>query len=258
MAQQAPTGHNPFSVDPDSDLPVGVQLSWRVRALILTGRLASGDSLPSVRRLASWAGVNVNTVRAVYESLEDEGLIFSRQGQGTFVGDRTGAQPGLEAIAVDALRRGQDAGVDPRELAKVVMACATMPTPEHGGDGPSLEDKSIGLIDSSETIEVRLELRRQIARLEAELAAYVRDLPSESMPTAPLRAEAHIAGVEELEQTRDTLIAQLSAAQKSAEQRARREGEERTQRRAMAETQTEQGVAPGPLQSAMNWWHREP
>ena len=82
------------------------------------------------------------------------------------------------------------------------------------------------LAEESEAIEVRHELRRQIARLEAELAAYPRDLPRD-LPTAPRRASAHVAGVEELEQTRDTLIAQLSEAQRAAEQRARQDGRER-------------------------------
>ena len=65
---------NPFAVDPEDDLPVGLQLTLRLRALISTGRLAAGERLPSVRRLADWAGVNTNTVRAVYAGLEDEGL----------------------------------------------------------------------------------------------------------------------------------------------------------------------------------------
>ena len=61
---------------------------------------------------------------------------------------------------------------------------------------------------------MRHELRRQIARLEVELAAYTRDLPDD-MPTATRFSRAHVAGVEELEQTRDTLIDQLSEAQRS-------------------------------------------
>ena len=67
--------------------------------------------------------------------------------------------------------------------------------------------------EESEAIEVRQELRRQIGRLEAELASYTRYLSAE-LPTAPRRAVAHVAGVQELEQTRDTLIAQLSEAQR--------------------------------------------
>ena len=90
---------------------------------------------------------------------------------------------------------------------------------------------------------MRRELRRQIARLEAELATYPADLPRD-LPTAPRRATGHVAGVEELEQTRDTLIAQLSAAQQTAEERARKAGRERRR-------------GASPLEQAMSWWrHR--
>src|SRR3954452_20178498 len=130
MAQQAAGNEaTPFSTDPAAELPVGVQLSWRLRALIATGRLAAGERLPSFRRLADWAGVNVNTVRAVYAGLEDAGLIVSRQGQGTFVVDGIEAAPVLEEIAGDALRRVHEAGLDPCDLIVVAAACASM------GDG---------------------------------------------------------------------------------------------------------------------------
>ena len=242
MAQLAAHEPNPFSIDPNDELPVGLQLTWRLRALIATGRLVSGERLPSFRRLADWAGVNVNTVRAVYAGLEQEGLVVSRQGQGTFVAEGIEAAAQLEEIATDALRRAHEAGLSPRELAIVASACASMPgaldepTAEPSPDLPDLAEES-------EAIEVRQELRRQIARLEAELAAYPADLPRD-LPTAPRRASAHVAGVEELEQTRDTLIAQLSAAQRAAEQRARRAGRERAQ-------------GASPLERAMSWWRHK-
>ncbi|HEX8959695.1 MAG TPA: GntR family transcriptional regulator, partial [Solirubrobacterales bacterium] len=88
MAQQvAAPKWNPFTIDREGELPVGVQLSWRLRALIASGHLRAGERLPSVRHLAEWAKVNLNTVRAVYGDLEDGGLISSRQGQGTFVAE---------------------------------------------------------------------------------------------------------------------------------------------------------------------------
>jgi GntR family transcriptional regulator len=242
MAQQAPHEPNPFSIDPGDDLPVGLQLTWRLRALIATGRLAAGERLPSFRRLSEWAEVNVNTVRAVYAGLEQEGLVVSRQGQGTFVAEGIEAASQLEEIVTDALRRAHDAGLDPRELAIVASACASMPGALDAGAG----EPSAGLPDlaeESEAIEVRHELRRQIARLEAALASYPREVPRD-LPTAPRRASAHVAGVEELEQTRDTLIAQLSEAQRAAEQRARQVGRERVQE-------------ASPLERAMSWWrHR--
>jgi len=259
MAQQATQREpNPFSIDPTDEVPVGLQLTWRLRALIATGRLASGERLPSFRRLSDWAGVNVNTVRAVYAGLEEGGLVVSRQGQGTFVAEGIEPAAQLEEIATEALRRAHDAGLSPRELAIVASACASMPgaldeaPPEPPPDLPDLAEEG-------EAIEVRHELRRQIARLEAELAAYPRDLPRD-LPTAPRRASAHVAGVEELEQTRDTLIAQLSEAQRAAEQRARQVGRERVQRRQTASTGVQSGTAEpgaGPLERAMSWWRRK-
>jgi GntR family transcriptional regulator len=242
MAQQAARDLNPFSIDPGDELPVGLQLTWRLRALIATGRLASGERLPSFRRLSEWAGVNVNTVRAVYAGLEKEGLVVSRQGQGTFVAEGIEADTQLEEIATDALRRAHEAGLSPRELAIVASACASMPGALD--DIPARSPAQLpDLAEEGEAIEVRRELRRQIARLEAELATYPRDLPRD-LPTAPRRAAGHVAGVEELEQTRDTLIAQLSEAQRAAEQRARQAGRERIQE-------------ASPLEQAMSWWRHK-
>lgn len=244
MAQQdlpAQSAPNPFATDPTDELPVGLQLTWRLRALISTGQLRSGERLPSFRRLAEWAGVNLNTVRAVYEGLEADGLVVSRQGQGTFVAEGIEAAPELEEIAADALRRASDAGLGPRDLAIVAMACASIPG-NVGGEAPAPPPPGLpDLGEESEAIEVRQELRRQIGRLESELASYTRYLSAEELPTAPRRAVAHVAGVEELEETRDTLIAQLSEAQKVAEQRVRLEAESR-----------------GPLGRAMSWWRAKP
>ncbi|HEV2727676.1 MAG TPA: GntR family transcriptional regulator [Solirubrobacterales bacterium] len=208
----------PFRIDPGDEVPVGLQLSWRLRALIRTGELQAGERLPSFRQLAEWAGVNVGTVRAAYEALEKDGLVVTRHGQGTFVAEGVRPAPELEAIASEALRRAQEAGIGPRELAIVAMASAGLPAEE------------------SDVLEVRQELRRQIARLEAELATYTGHL-SADLPTAPRRAVAHVAGVEELEQTRDTLIAQLAEAQRESEQEVRQRAQSR-----------------GPLGRAMSRW----
>jgi GntR family transcriptional regulator len=256
MAQRAAERQaTPFSTDPAAELPVGVQLSWRLRALIATGRLAAGERLPSFRRLAEWAGVNVNTVRAVYAGLEDAGLVVSRQGQGTFVADGLEAAPELEEIAGEALRQVREVGLDPSDLVVVATAWASMSGEDEelpGTMDPGLPD----LTEESEAIEVRHELRRQIARLEVELAAYTRDLPADK-PTGWRLAEAHIAGVEELERTRDTLIAQLSEAQRAAELRARRVGSERAKRearRGIGETDDPGRSGASPLGRAMSWW----
>lgn len=234
----------PFTLDPGNEVPLGAQLSWRLRALIITGHLAPGERLPSLRRIAGWAAVNVNTVRSVYEALEAEELIVSQQGRGTFVAESVSPEPELEAVALEALRKAQALGRDPKELAIVLMASASMLGPEEEVAAPPGSEPTAG--EDSETIEVRQELRRQIARLEAELGAYVRDMPE--LYTASPRAQAHIAGVEELEETRDTLIAKLSEAQKAAAKRARAAGKARHGQKS--------GSGEGPLASAKKWWEQ--
>jgi GntR family transcriptional regulator len=246
---------SPFAVDREAEVPVGVQLSWRLRALIASGRIGAAERLPSVRDLAGWAGVNLNTVRAVYADLEEDGLLRSRQGQGTFVADGIEPEPELERIALEAIRRAGQAGLDLRNLAIVTSVCAGMPGALDGSERAPDAEALPDLSEESEALEVRQELRRQIARLEAELASYVRDLPS-GLATAPRRASAHIAGVEELEETRDTLIAKLSEAQKAAETRAREEGRRRRQRLAQA-SPVGRAPAESPLERAMSWWRRK-
>jgi DNA-binding transcriptional regulator YhcF (GntR family) len=248
MAQSAntATAPNPFAVDPDDQLPVGLQLTLRLRALIATGRLPAGERLPSVRRLAEWAGVNMNTVRAVYSGLEGEGLVTGQHGRGTFVATEVRTAPELEEIATEAIRKALAAGLSARELAEVTMVCAAIPGEALGGADASPAPGGIDAAEA-EAIGVRRELRRQIGVLERDLADFARFIPD--MPTAPRVASAHVAGVEELEQTRDTLVAQLSEARRAAERRA---GEE-ARLRAGAERVSEAEEA-GPLARAMGWW----
>jgi len=247
MAQSA-TAPNPFAVDPDDELPVGLQLTLRLRALIATGRLPAGEKLPSVRRLAEWAGVNANTVRAVYAALEEEGLVAGQHGRGTFVADGVRTAPELEEIAAEAIRKALAVGLSARELAEVALVCAAIPGEALGDAAPAR-----GALDAAEAeaIGVRQELRRQIGVLERDLADFARFIPAD-MPTAPRVASAHVAGVEELEQTRDTLVAQLSEARRAAERRAAEEA-----RRRAGEEQAREAGEAGPLARAMGWWRQK-
>ncbi len=286
MAQQTTT---PFQTDPASEVPVGVQLAWRLRALISSGRLAAGDRMPSVRALAEWAGVNVNTVRGVYARLEDEGLVSTRHGRGTFVAERAQGSPEVERIAGEAIAEARAAGVDLRDVAIVALVSAELPEaldeglpPEPANDDfeaekPDLEALAAELDLSdvwleADDISARQELRRQIGRLEAQLASYRREIEP---PARRVRlAEPRIANVAELERTRDALLTQLGEARAAAARRARRERRAREVRDAMvadpashrwdvvsaAET-GEEGCAEwqvgsrfGPLGALMSWW----
>jgi DNA-binding transcriptional regulator YhcF (GntR family) len=92
-----------LSINRDGDIPVGTQLAWQIQALITGGRLQPGEQLPSVRRLAEVAGVNVNTVRSVYERLEGEGFVVTQHGRGSFVAQNVPQlDPGSAAARVYA------------------------------------------------------------------------------------------------------------------------------------------------------------
>jgi DNA-binding LacI/PurR family transcriptional regulator len=70
-------------LDPSSDLTIVGQIRVQLTLLIADGRVPPGTRLPAVRALASSLDVNVNTVRAAYARLEEDGLVVTRHGVGT-------------------------------------------------------------------------------------------------------------------------------------------------------------------------------
>jgi DNA-binding transcriptional regulator YhcF (GntR family) len=279
---QSPEAHvqPPSQLAPDlaraDDLPLGAQLAWRLRVLIASGQLEPGNRLPGVRELASGTGVNVNTARAVYRRLEDDGLIASRHGLGTFVADDAPRSPDLERLAADAVEDARENGVDPRDLARAIYASS-------GGSGElgaQLEepvgtpDTDVPHVATDERVG-RQELRRQIARLEAQLASYPADSRKPGEPTHPLlRPKGHVPDMAELERIRDDLIERLNRARGAAERRGDRQGRARARLEEMAtdpaahkwETVTSEDLGEpgcgtwevqpkwGPVGALMNWW----
>jgi GntR family transcriptional regulator len=77
----------PFDLDisPGSPNPIFRQIVEQVRLGVLSGKLAEGDQLPSVRQLAEKLLVNPNTVARAYGELSRDGLIDGQQGRGVFV-----------------------------------------------------------------------------------------------------------------------------------------------------------------------------
>ena len=65
--------------------PIYEQIKEGLCRLILTGVLATGERLPSVRELAGQLAINPNTIQRAYRELELEGFIYSMAGKGSFV-----------------------------------------------------------------------------------------------------------------------------------------------------------------------------
>ena len=75
----------PVHLQPESHVPLYVQLRDQLRALVHAGDLRPGDRIPASRELAVMLGVHRTTVANAYAELESEGLIQGHVGRGTFI-----------------------------------------------------------------------------------------------------------------------------------------------------------------------------
>lgn len=75
----------PLHLQPESHVPLYVQLRDQLRALVHAGDLRPGDRIPASRELAIMLGVHRTTVANAYAELESEGLIQGHVGRGTFI-----------------------------------------------------------------------------------------------------------------------------------------------------------------------------
>ena len=68
-----------------SSKPIYEQITSQIKGLILSGELAEGDQLPSIRALANSLRVSAITTKRAYADLESAGFIETVQGKGSFV-----------------------------------------------------------------------------------------------------------------------------------------------------------------------------
>lgn len=68
--------------------PIYEQIKDGLKHLLLSGAIAAGEKLPSVRELASSLAINPNTIQRAYKELENEGYIYSVSGKGTFAAEK--------------------------------------------------------------------------------------------------------------------------------------------------------------------------
>ncbi len=68
-------------------VPIYQQIVDQIQFRIMSGQLAVGDELPTIRGLAESLRVNPNTVARAYRELENDGLVEKRRTTGTFVAE---------------------------------------------------------------------------------------------------------------------------------------------------------------------------
>jgi DNA-binding transcriptional regulator YhcF (GntR family) len=198
-----------ISVDRDAEIPIGVQLAWALRSRIRDGRFQPGQRLPGLREVADATGVNVNTARTVYQRLEQEGLIDSQQGSGTFVAAAPQQRATVTAIAADAAREAHATGVDPRDVAAALYVSPGAASAD-AGDASRRAPAS-----AEDGAERRRALRAQIASLERTLGEIEAKHPGVAPPREGARAGSGPAllDADALEQVRTMLVRRLAAVQ---------------------------------------------
>ena len=114
------------SINIYSTVAVYVQIENEIRFAIASGKLKSGDQLPSVRQMSETLGVNPNTVAKSYRDLEVMGLLYTRRGMGVYI------NKGIQAKCRDSCGRqiteklhevtqeAKAAGLSKKEITSIV------------------------------------------------------------------------------------------------------------------------------------------
>ena len=115
-----------ITLSSSSMTPIYEQLTTQIKSLVIDGKLAAGEALPSVRSLAAELKISALTVKKAYDRLEEEGLIVTVHGKGSFV-ERTDTQLALEfrrheaeKQLAEALARAEAAGLSREEILEAV------------------------------------------------------------------------------------------------------------------------------------------
>ena len=223
-----------FAIDRQAEVPVGVQLGWTLCSLISDGSFKPGERLPTLREMAQASGLNVNTIRAVYQRMEQKGLIESQQGNGTFVARTSARGTAVRTIAASAARAARETGVNPRAVAAALYVAPEPPALSRGEAA-----------DLSEVGQRQL-LRRQIAAFESALAEIEAANPGvapAAEPTGPGAGPA-LLGTDELEQVRTALVRRLAVVQAAIDAREQSDAEAPPAPRARSRKAAAQPAAP--------------
>lgn len=124
-----------FIIKTNSDVPIYRQIVEQVRRLAASGRLRSGDRLPSVRQLADELAINPMTISKAYSYLETEGLLERQRGIGMVM--RGGADTLDELIrpaVAEVVSQAKQLGLDEAALLDRIRLAWSPPGEERKGD----------------------------------------------------------------------------------------------------------------------------
>ncbi len=76
-----------YEINLQSPVPLYEQVYKKIISLVISGKLEPDEKIPSVRALAKDLCINPNTISKAYLQLENDKVIYSLAGRGSFVAE---------------------------------------------------------------------------------------------------------------------------------------------------------------------------
>lgn len=119
-----------LNLDIRSGLPIYTQIVNQIQSQLVNGIIKPGDQLPTVRALAQELRVNFNTVARAYRILDEERIISTQQGRGTYITEIPPPEvseklrrESLEALTGRFINEAFRLGFSEREVSQMVRVC---------------------------------------------------------------------------------------------------------------------------------------
>lgn len=107
-------------------IPIYIQINDQIKHMVASGQLKPGDQLPTVRQLAADLRINFNTVARAYRMLDEEGIISTQHGRGTYILEPSTKEEAqaireddLKALTRHYLTQAERLGFDPEKVAAI-------------------------------------------------------------------------------------------------------------------------------------------
>jgi GntR family transcriptional regulator len=114
-----------FALDPSNGVPIYRQIIQQIEYAILSGRMQSGDRLPTIRSLAVELKINPNTIARAYGELEIRGILATQVGSGSYISDKKpipeddSLNRKIREVVKRFVQDMRDLGVDAKDAARM-------------------------------------------------------------------------------------------------------------------------------------------
>ncbi len=152
ITRLSPDDQNEYKIDIKDDLPLYVQLTNLIKRQISEKFWKLDEMIPSENELAATYNVSVGTVKKALSFLVDEGVLYRRQGKGTFI-----SRPDFNRSFMRFFRYGADENQTGRDLISKVL--------------------SLNITYPGEKIKEALELEEKDKIIFIKRIRYLNDLP---------------------------------------------------------------------------------